>query len=349
MSEHPFSADELRSDRQFSNKIPIYHTPITPKENWKRMLRREHPLWVPMYTDIQTFLPRIVPDNIARVFVYETWPQEESEKVGGKDMFGVDWVYVPSVGGSMEKIGTEFLEDVNDWKDLVHFPDVDSWDWEGCAKRNKDYIDHTRYLQTWIFTGFFERLISFMGFESAVVALIDEDQQDAIHQLFTELSKTYMRIIGNMKRWFGIDGIYFHDDWGGQMAPFFSLNTCREMIGPHLKAVVDFCHANDIFFELHSCGKTEMLAPVMVECGVDAWSGQVMNDKFKLREDYGQSMAIGIQYFPKDDAEMEASIDEMLRKISADYDRKPMYLQNVRPNESMRRYLYTRSRILFDR
>jgi len=39
------------------------------------------------------------------------------------DFFGVDWVYVPSVGGSMPRPGVKpLLEDVNDWPEKIVFP-----------------------------------------------------------------------------------------------------------------------------------------------------------------------------------------------------------------------------------
>lgn len=347
MKYAPFSPEELESSREYRPGVPAYQTPITPRENWKRLYNRQQPLWVPMYTDVQSFIPRIIPDNLARAMIFEALPQKEEEK-GGLDMFGVEWEYVPSVGGSMEKPGQKaLLEDVNDWKTALQFPDVDAWDWAGCAERNKDYIDRTRYVQSWIFTGMFERLISFMGFENAAVALIDEEQQDAVHALFDALAELYIQIIDRLHKWFAIDGIYFHDDWGGQNGPFFSLKVCREMLVPHFKKITDFCHSNGMTFELHCCGKSEALAPAMVEMGADAWSGQIMNDKYRLREEYGDQLAIGIQFFPEDEESMRKEINQLLEKTEKNFARKPMYLQNVRPNEPMRRYLYERSRRQF--
>lgn len=347
MNYKPFQPEELESTREYRPGVPAYQTPITPRENWRRLYRREQPLWVPMYSDVQSFLPRIIPDNLARAMVLEALPQAEAEK-GGRDMFGVEWEYVPEVGGSMEKPGCpHLLEDVNDWKTALSFPDVDAWDWAGCAARNETWLDRTRYIQSWIFTGMFERLISFMGFENAAVALIDEEQRDAVHQLFDALADLYIQIIDRLQRWFAVDGIYFHDDWGGQSGPFFSLAVCREMLAPHIRRITEFCHSRGMTFEFHCCGKSEALAPAMVEMGADAWSGQVMNDKYRLRELYGDRMAIGIQFFPADEAEMRRQIDGLLETTAADYAQKPMYLQNVRPDEPMRRYLYERSRNLF--
>lgn len=44
---------------------------------------------------------------------------------GAADNFGVEWIWNLEAGGSMEVRGSKFMEDANDWRDLVTFPDVD--------------------------------------------------------------------------------------------------------------------------------------------------------------------------------------------------------------------------------
>ena len=51
-------------------------------------------------------------------------------------MFGVNWIFDEAANGSMVVPGSPILEDANDWKEVIKFPDVDSWDWEGSAKKN---------------------------------------------------------------------------------------------------------------------------------------------------------------------------------------------------------------------
>ncbi|MBQ3165842.1 MAG: hypothetical protein IJC01_00740, partial [Clostridia bacterium] len=84
-----------------------------------------------------------------------------------------------------------------------------------------------------------------------------------------------------------------HDDWGSQRAPFFSLDTCMEMIVPHIKKIVDFCHSKGLWFQQHSCGKNEMLVPAYIAAGVDLWCPQPMNDIVKLVKEYGDKLLFG--------------------------------------------------------
>ncbi len=290
--------------------------PITPRENMLRFLRGEKPVWTPMLSsDSQLILPRIVPDNIARAMVIEADPVPEAEG-GGPDMFGIPWVYVPTVHGSMEDPNApHIMEDVSEWREAVKFPNMDEWDWEGAAKRNESFINRDKYVVTWFFTGMYERLISFMGFENAAMTLIDEDSEDDLRDLCSALADNTIEFLKRMKKWFNIDGVFYHDDWGSQRAPFFSLNTVREKLAPHIKRIVDFCHENEIFFEFHSCGMNEPLVPAMVEMGIDIWNGQPMNDKKKLFEQYGDKFVIGEHISWRPDSTLEgikAKVDEIV-------------------------------------
>ena len=145
-----------------------------------------------------------------------------------------------------------------------------------------------------IYSGFFERLISFMDFENAAIAMIDPDQKDGVHRLFDRLADLYEEMIDHMHRYFHPDVICIHDDWGSQMAPFFSLATCREMLVPYLKRVAESCHKRGIYLNLHSCGKNDILVPAMVEADIDMWYPQPMNDLNLVFEQAYGKFVIGV-------------------------------------------------------
>ena len=281
----------------------VFATPITPRENYRLLYDRKVPLWLPGMGDSSWFTPRVDPDNVARCFCFEANPTTEEERAeiaanGYKDKFGVTWVYVPQAGGSMVRPGAPTLEDANDWKSVIPFPDVDSWDWEGSKASNADHINKNRLINATILTGFYERLISWMDFEGAAMALVDEDQQDAVHAAFDALADVYIKMIDKFIWAYEIDQLSFHDDWGSQRAPFFGLGTVREMLVPYIKKVADYCRSRGVIFELHSCGKNEILVPAMIEAGVDVWSPQPMNDFNLLYDKYSDKIIIG--GFPSD-------------------------------------------------
>lgn len=269
---------------------PKYNTPITARENFLRFARKENPLWIPTELDVIPIMPLILPETRVRGMVADTLPFSPAEDAGGPDMFGIDWVFVPQVGGSTVKPGAPAVTDIQNWKNIIHAPDVSSWGWEDASERLKPYYSSDRLNKTIIFTGFFERLISFMDFADAAVALIDEDQQPYVHEIFEMLVGLYEDMLEHLRKYLNIDLISFHDDWGSQRAPFFSLNTCMEMIVPYLKRVVDKAHSLGMIVDFHSCGMNEPLIPAMIEAGVDLWSGQNLNDWDRISATYGDKI-----------------------------------------------------------
>ncbi len=269
----------------------IFDFPITPKEAYAGLYNKK-PVWQITTVESTMFAPKCNPDNIARGFVFDG---TNTPPTGGTDMFGIEWEYVPQVGGSMVRPGKPFIDDANEIAEKVVWPDVDSWDWEGCAKANGDYLSKPQFNVAWFLNGWYERLISFMDFEGAVVAMIDEDQTDAVHAFFDKLSDLYIKIFDKYIEYFPqIDGFCIHDDWGSQKETFFSPATAEEMIVPYMKRVTDFLHSKGKFCDLHSCGQLLKQVPNMIKAGWDSWGPQAMNDMSKIYELYGDQIIISV-------------------------------------------------------
>ncbi|MDO5410555.1 MAG: methyltransferase [Lachnospiraceae bacterium] len=322
MKKIPFDEKELKVVAEepnfFGGTNPIYDFPVTMREAAVAALRDKDPVW--MLTDIEqnTFTPAVIPDNIARGFVIEgeAFPREN---FGGKDMFGIEWVYVDVAGGSMEKPGNPvLLEDVNDWKEKIVFPDIDSWDWEGSAKRNQNFLNSGKCNVMMFLNGcWFERLVSFMGFEEAAVAVIDEDQRDALKELVHETTGLYLRIVDKCEEYYDLDGFCIHDDWGSQMAPFFSEEVAREIFLPEMKRFVEHVHSKGKFCDMHSCGHIEDRCNIFVEAGFDSWTPMAMNDTPKLYEEYGDKITIGVVHDKPFDP--ETATEEEQRASARDF------------------------------
>jgi len=357
MDRIPFDADkelqiigEYKSLFSRNPAVPIYNTPISPKENLKLLLDGEKPLWMPTSADYLTFAPKIIPDNVARGLVIDVDPLDPKD-AGGKDFFGVQWDFVPQVGGSMVRPGAPKVPDICKWEDYITFPDLDALDWSGSAERYSECLNTNRMSVVWIMNGLFERLISFMDFENAALAMIDEDQQEGVHRLFDALCVFYDKLIDKYKKYYNADMVYFHDDWGSQRAPFFSLSTVREMLVPYLSRVVESCHSRGMYFEFHSCGKNEMLVPAMIEAGVDLWSPQPMNDYKLILDNYGGKIAIGVQPSITYDSSEEEALSAVSKFIEeyGHYDRvfgRFLVLAGVQSN--VYKLIYSRTRQLYN-
>lgn len=295
----PFDEKEMETEKRessFMGDIVTFDYPITPKENY---IRNVHncAVWQPTTNDYLMFSPNLIADNVARGLC---WEEEElsPEQWGGKDMFGVEWEYIEVAEGSMVKPGNPMLEDANDWKSVIHFPDVDSWDWEDTAKRNIPWLkaQEGMVVQTTILTGYFERLISFMDFEEAAVAMIDEEQKDAVKELFEALTDLYIKIVDKLAEYFPgqIDEICVHDDWGAQRSPFFSESVVREMLMPPMKRLVDHIHAKGYLSMFHCCGKVDTLVPIMVELGWQSWDAMDICDIETIYRTYGDKLKVTV-------------------------------------------------------
>jgi len=333
---------------------PIYRFPVTMKEAVKALLRHQ-PIW--QISDIETmmFAPRVYPDNVSRALVSEAdaMPPEEG---GGPDIFGIEWEYIPVAGGSMVRPGKPLLSDANEWEKKVVWPDIDSWDWEGSSKNNASFLNNDRYNICWIQNGWFERLITFMDFEGAILAMIDEDQKDAVKALFSKLSDLYIRLIDKFLFYFpGIDGFLIHDDWGSQKETFFSPSIVEEMIVPHMKRVTDFIHSKGRFCELHSCGQILKQVPNIIKAGWDCWAGQPMNDFKKIYDLYGDNIILAIAPEPFDlNSVSEAEQRALAREYANAFcnSDKPTYMSIAAVSlltPAYREELYRQSRINYSR
>ena len=300
----PFDPKELEIVGRmpgFNPAVPgtaLFNFPISPKENYKALMFDHKGNWMPYGVETGVFCPSIIPDNIARAFVFEgkRWEEPYTKHA---DMFGINWVFVPTVGGSMEDPDYPHpLQDVNDWKDVIKFPDPYAWDWDASGRLNNEYLKNNgKNNMFWFLNGMgFERLISFMGFEDAAVALIDEDQEDALHELLGALTDLHITIAKLAMETYGegVGGFCVHDDWGSQKAPFFSFEAGKEFFVPEWKRFTSYIKGEGRLADLHSCGHIETQIENFIEGGWQSWTPMPMNDTHALYEKYGDKMVIGV-------------------------------------------------------
>ena len=317
---YPFDPKELDFTKRsvsFNPAVPgkpLFNFPVTEREAMLSLIRGGKGIWAPYGVETGVFCPSVVPDNIARGFVFEAkpWPEPYTTY---DDMFGVNWTFIPTVGGSMETPGTPHLfEDVNDWKEAVKFPDPYAWDWDESGRLNNEYLRKNGKANLfWFLNGFtFERLISFMGFENAAMALLDEDQEDALHELLDAMTELGLKIMDCATKTYGdgIQGFNYHDDWGSQKAPFFSFAVGRKFFVPVWQRLTGYAKSKGMIADLHSCGHTETQIENYIAGGWDSWTPMAMNDTHALYEKYGDKIVLGVVADPvPEDATEEAQYE----------------------------------------
>ncbi len=329
----PFKEEELEvvgyDTSVRDGNIPLFKYPVTPKEAWLAALRDKKPVWLLCPGTTSQLLPECVPDYKARGFLSDPEDMKNDAIKGGLDMFGVEWVYVPVARGSMEKMGEHKFLDANDWRTGVKFPDLDAMDWEGAAKHTMKFANSDYVFCTPIFSGFtFERLLSFMGFEETSVALIDEDQEEALGELLDALADFACDLIDKMVEYLPMDMIQIHDDWGSQRGPLFSFNVGKEIFVPRMKKITDRIHSHGKIAELHSCGCNQDQIENFLAAGWDYWPPMsAINDTVKLYEEHGDKMVIAVYpHDVPDEFESDEEARACARRIVDELCTKPGYV-----------------------
>ncbi|MCL1848869.1 MAG: hypothetical protein FWF83_04245 [Clostridiales bacterium] len=271
----------------FSTKdfdIPIMDYPITPVENFKLSWKNKTPAWAPV--NMMDY------DSVRVTYAGATGSpmMGGDERVEYTDDWGCEWVYVPVAGGSMLKPGTQFLEDITQWREKVKFPDWKSRDYETPAeefhanRRNKDTV-----LAINLGQGCTERLVALLGgYTEAMIAMAEEPEAvlDFLHAFADNLLERYDIIKALYPT---VNLITYHDDWGTERDTFFSESFFESMVWAPTKKIIDHIKASgDICFELHSCGKIERFMPYILDLGVNLLQIQRRaNDMPMLKEKYG--------------------------------------------------------------
>ena len=243
-----------------------------------RAYRHENPEWVPNgFTDID---------------IWDSFGERYFGEGSGDDWFGVNWTYTPELHSQTETPGQEIIEDLENWQEKIHFPELSSYNWTDIAAQATAHWDReNKVTLCMLLNGPFERMMSLMGFENAVCAFLETP--DEVHELFEAVTKHKCRYLKILKEYFDFDIIAFHDDWGNNQNMFFSMDMWREFIKPCIKKVVDCTHELGMIFEMHSCGYIKPTVAELVELGIDSIQPlQYCNDVPELKEKYGRQILL---------------------------------------------------------
>ena len=249
---------------------------LTPKENVQKLFNHEKNEYMPIYGEG-------IINNTPVLGYYERAAGGKS----GKDWFGVNWAWKEGEPAPMPTTPW-LLDDICDWRDAVQFPDLEAFDWDAAALRDRipsfDRENHCLYQM--IHNGLVERLQNVMAFEDALCALLEDP--DEVSAFFDALVDYKCRLIDKIAEYYRPDIICYHDDWGTQRGLIFSPETWRSLVKEPTKRIVDHVHSKGIKFDLHSDGLVAELIPEVVEdLHVDAVNIMAINDIPSLKKQTG--------------------------------------------------------------
>lgn len=249
---------------------------ITSRENARLAYRHQVPEYIPcFFTDIA---------------LIQACPAMEryTGHTVGKDYFGVEWTYEPTIHAPMPTPGKHLFESIDDLREGLKLPDLDVIDWKKQAdidvhtdfqafvagagivpfQDGTSIYDTDKLRVCMIINGPFERMHACMGFENALMALMEDPE--SCKEYFKTMFDWKIEYIKKIARYYDMDVINFHDDYGTADRMFMNPELWREMIKPNLRRVVDICHELGLIYQHHSCGYIEPILEDMAEIGVDA-------------------------------------------------------------------------------
>ena len=254
---------------------------MNAKENYLAMLRGEIPEYIPSMYEQRS--GRFTEDLLTPVFCPD-----------GPIVTALGVKYVGSadlMNGAMPEPGFILLDDITKWRDVIKAPDLSDFDWEKYYHDKIKDIDRSKLSIAVTGGDYFLTLISFMGFEDAMIALYEEPEE--VHALLEYVSDFYLLVLKQQLRYIKPDTMTLMDDDAAFRAPFFSVPMYREFFKPLHKLHCDLARENGLLIERHDCGRSESFIPDWLEMGICSWTpAQVTNDLVNVKKTYGDRLAI---------------------------------------------------------
>ncbi|MCL2125941.1 MAG: veratrol--corrinoid protein metyltransferase [Oscillospiraceae bacterium] len=297
---------------------------LTEKENYMMLLNGEQPEWVPHYSfgmapgskrAIPTMMhepPILVPHRI---------------RGGGTDIFGVPYVSTYETANALLPEPDNFiLKDIRQWRDVIKAPDISGVDWEDMVKKNIEQtkIDRNETaLALNLHFGYFQHLMSFMGFTEGLTAMYEEP--DEVMELFDYICNFFMEVADNVIDLYKPDVLTFMDDTAAWGASFISPQMYKDMLIPFHDRWAQRARNRGLKMTMHNCGKCEDILDYLVEMGINAWDpAQTCNDLVAVKAKFGNKLVItggwdgrGRLLDPDvTDEEIVASVEDTFHKLA---------------------------------
>jgi hypothetical protein len=252
--------------------VPVFDTPVTPRENFRRAISHQDPLWLPnVITDTQSVMTNdVIYAPVRGMQIHsDLGASGATEDYDFKDWFGTEWTWVCSAGGAMLKPGTQLLSDITNWEKELVWPDLSEWGFAEKADWYMKNIYSERKALTYdIGRGMTERLVSLVGgYTEGMLALAAEPE--AVCAFFDRYSDFVIATFDAINALYPLDMVTLHDDWGAEKDTFFSERMMEELVFEPTKRIVDHIHSKGVLLELHSCGNVTRFLPYIIELGAD--------------------------------------------------------------------------------
>ena len=252
---------------------------LSVRENFLRALRGEVPEYVPRYS----------------IFWGMRAPIFNGDRVDGvgKDIFGVEWTKEgSSIDAALPRNDVFLLDDIRKWRDVIKFPDFSGIDWADMSKKDLDNADPDLPRGGGTSSiGFFQALMSFMGFTNGLIACYEEPEE--VKALLNYLCDGFLSLADKFLYYYKPDYIMFADDIAHERNPFISMETFHDIFEPVWRRYLKRFKDEGYLAVHHNCGHFEALLDDVVDMGFNAWDpAQTSNDLVAIKKKFGNKLLI---------------------------------------------------------
>jgi len=256
---------------------------LSKKENFLRAVRMEETDSIPLYSLMwglwspAVFDRGLGPDRV------------------GIDYFGVEWYKGDNpTGAALPKPGVFILHDITKWRDVIKVPDfVTDVDWEAMAKEATDKWNPENPMggMTAPSVGFFQALMSFMGFDEGLIACMEEPEE--VKALMEYLADWACDMAKRFIYYYKPDFGFMCDDIAHERNPFVSVAQFQDLFKPAWTRYYSVFLEAGLPVGNHNCGYFEPLLGEMLDTGVTFWDPvQSSNDIAGIKEKYDNKIIL---------------------------------------------------------
>jgi hypothetical protein len=244
---------------------------------FKKLDRVPRDLWALPYVtlfkkdDFEKMIKKY-PMDISASQLSPGWSDDIVKQTATKGSYVDDWGSVWHVGepGIIGEVKKPVLED---WLNLKKFkPPYHLIEDRNISYINKSYEKTDNFILSDVTARPFERLQFLRGTQNLFLD-IGYDVTE-FRKLLKIIHEFYLADIESWCKT-DVDGIFFMDDLGTNLAPLINPEVWREVFKPLYKEYCDMIHASGKFAFFHTDGNTEAIFGDFIEVGIDAINSQL--------------------------------------------------------------------------
>jgi hypothetical protein len=251
------------------------------RDNFLRLIHKQVPEYIPTY-------------NLFWGLGGPAYLREGRNPDGtGVDYLGVSWAFSEIVGAAIPEPGNFILDDITKWRDVVKLPSDDHVDWAAMAKEALDARDPEMPFgaSTAPSVGFFEAVMSFMGFDEGLMACFEEPEE--VKALLEYLCDWSVDQAKKYIHHYGPDYGMLGDDIAHERNPFVSLEMFQDIFAPVWRRYYAVWLEAGLPVGNHNCGHFELFLDDLVDMGCSFWDPvQSSNDTDAIKAKFGNNLAL---------------------------------------------------------